>query len=43
MNFNEHSHLEGLHAFLSPSRYHWINYSDEKLDATYTTAKAVEV
>lgn len=42
MNFNEHSHLEGLHAFLSPSRYHWINYSDEKLDATYTTAKAVE-
>lgn len=35
MNFNKHSHLEGMHAFLSPSKYHWINYDDEKLDATY--------
>ena len=31
MNFNKHSDLEGLHAFLSPSKYHWINYSEEKL------------
>lgn len=35
MNFNMHSELKGLHAFLGASKYHWINYSDEKLDATY--------
>lgn len=31
MNFNEHSDLAGLHAFLSPSNYHWLNYDEEKL------------
>ena len=31
MNFNSHSNLEGQHAFLSASKYHWINYSEEKL------------
>lgn len=36
MNFNAHSQLTGLHAFLSASNYHWINYSDEKLIGTYT-------
>ena len=35
MNFNNHSYLEGRHAFLSPSNYHWINYDDEKLVDTY--------
>jgi hypothetical protein len=35
MNFNKHSELEGQHAFLSPSRYHWINYNEEKLDTTF--------
>lgn len=35
MNFNMHSELEGLHAFLSPSKYHWVNYDDEKLNSTY--------
>ncbi len=35
MNFNKHSELEGQHAFLSPSRYHWINYNEEKLDLTF--------
>lgn len=35
MDFNDHSRYEGLHAFLSPSKYHWINYDDEKLDASY--------
>lgn len=42
MNFNEHSELEGLHAFLSPSRYHWINYDEEKLDTTYKKALATQ-
>lgn len=40
MNFNEHSHLIDKHAFLSPSRYHWINYSDEKLEQTYSNYEA---
>ena len=35
MNFNKHSDLEGCHAFLSASKYHWINYDDEKLVTAY--------
>lgn len=35
MNFNQHSDLRGKHAFLSPSAYHWINYTDQKLEARY--------
>lgn len=31
MNFNVHSKLEGQHAFLSASKYHWINYDTDKL------------
>lgn len=31
MRFTKHSELEGQHAFLSASKYHWINYDDEKL------------
>lgn len=31
MNFNSHSKLEGKHALLGASSYHWINYSDDKL------------
>lgn len=40
MDFNKHLHLEGLHAFLSPSQYHWINYSDEKLQGTFLNYRA---
>ena len=29
MNFNEHSDLQGRHAILSPSSYHWIRYRDK--------------
>ncbi len=42
MLFNNHSRLAGQHAFLSASKYHWINYSDEKLDAYFTTAMAAK-
>lgn len=35
MNFNTHSNLEGQHAFLSASKYHWINYDDEKFDMAF--------
>ena len=37
MNFNDHSRLEGQHAFLGASQYHWINYSEEKLAERYST------
>lgn len=40
MNFNSHSALEGKHAFLSPSTYHWINYTDQKLDARWISSRA---
>lgn len=35
MNFNKHWNLEGQHAFLGASKYHWINYDDAKLISTY--------
>lgn len=35
MNFNNHSSLEGKHAFLSASNYHWINYTPEKMETVY--------
>jgi len=41
LRFRKHSHLEGQHAFLSPSSYHWINYDEEKLAFRYKTLKAV--
>lgn len=31
MNFNRHSNLEGQHAFLGASKYHWINYDRDKV------------
>lgn len=40
MNFNTHSHLIDKHAFLSPSKYHWVNYTDEKLVQSYTNYEA---
>lgn len=43
MNFNKHSHLEGSHAFLSASKYHWVNYSEEKLALTYDNFLAAQM
>lgn len=40
MNFNEHFKLKGCHAFLGASSYHWLNYTDEKLIATYSNLRA---
>lgn len=34
MIFNQHSNVQG-HAFLSPSNYHWLNYTEQKLEARY--------
>lgn len=33
MRFNDHSRIAGSHALLSPSKYSWINYDEDKLDA----------
>lgn len=40
MNFNVHSDLEGKHAFLGASNYHWINYSEEKLANVFRNVMA---
>ena len=40
MNFNRHSNLEGQHAFLGASKFHWLNYSEEKLIESYSNALA---
>lgn len=35
MNFNRHYNLEGAHAFLSASKYSWLNYDEEQLSEAY--------
>lgn len=41
MKFNSHPELVGKHAFLSPSGYHWIRYTDDKiLDRLETSMSA---
>lgn len=35
MKFNNHKNLEGCHAFLGASKYHWINYDPDKVAASY--------
>lgn len=42
MNFNDHSRLKGQHAFLGASKFHWLNYDENKLITTFMNAKAVE-
>lgn len=42
MNFNKHSNLEGQHAFLGASKYHWINYDKSKLIETYNAFMAAQ-
>ena len=36
MNFNKHLDISWRHAFLSASKYHWINYDDEKVAESYS-------
>ena len=42
MKWNKHYSLEGKHAFLGASQYHWLNYDDDKLIERYMNWKAVE-
>lgn len=40
MNFNKHFELEGRHAFLSASKYHWLNYDEDRLISVYDNLQA---
>lgn len=40
MNFNKHYELEGKHAFLSASKHHWLNYTDDHLIEVYKNQQA---
>lgn len=42
MKFNDHSKLIGLHAFLGASKYHWINYDEQKVADVYANTQAVQ-
>lgn len=40
MRFNKHLRLRGEHAFLSPSQYHWINYTPNRLAERWNAVQA---
>ncbi len=42
MNFNKHLNLEGQHAFLGASKFHWINYNDQKIVESYKNFMAAQ-
>lgn len=42
MNWNKHSEIEGSHAFLSPSKYFWINYDADKMAESYNNFLAIQ-
>ena len=42
MNFIKHSNLIDQHAFLGASKYHWLNYDENKVADTYLKMLAVQ-
>jgi hypothetical protein len=42
VEWNRHSQYEGLHAFLSASKYHWRNWTQDKLDRALTVHQAAK-
>ena len=42
MIFNKHKNLEGSHAFLGASKYHWINYDENKVAESYSKFLATQ-
>lgn len=42
MNFNKHYDLSGQHAFLSASKYHWVNYDEEKIVSSFNKYLAIQ-
>lgn len=43
MNFNKHSNLEGLHALLGASQYHWLNDTPEEIANRYHSMMAKQL
>ena len=43
MHFNNHYELKEDHAFLSPSKSSWVNYTPEQLRNAFLKAKAKEI
>lgn len=43
MKFFDHSELSGSHAFLSASKYHWLNYDEEKLLKVFENSRAAQL
>ena len=43
MNFNDHSKYKDQHAFLSPSKYSWINYDAETLYSRFKAQYAAPI
>lgn len=43
MNWHTHSNLEGSHAFLGASKYHWVNYTEDKLIEAYSRYSASQM
>jgi hypothetical protein len=43
VKFNKHFKLEGIHAFLAPSKYAWVGYDEEKLEGVYANWKASQL
>lgn len=43
MNWNRHSNLEGSHAFLSASKYSWLNKTNEELVESYRNSFATSI
>lgn len=42
MNFNRHYDLQGEHAFLSASKYHWIRYDKQKIGIAFAKFLATQ-
>ena len=42
MNFRKHFELEGKHAFLGASKWHWVNYDEDKLISYYQSQMAAQ-
>ena len=43
MKFNFHPRLEGIHAFLAPSKYAWVTYDEEELEGVYGNWRASQL
>ena len=43
MIFNQHKDLQGQHAFLSASKYAWVNYDLQRLDDVYSNWRAAQI